>query len=316
MQGPMTEPTDETAARGPHVPDRLASIPALAWLFVVLAFGDLVWLVRRLDTTGASPLDLLLNALGMVPSIAAVLIPAALLWRHPDARSRARTLLFGTILFAAVEGLQILREPLQPFFERVTPPSAELTALVPLSAGYDGLVSLVGSFGLLYIAVGLSRARRYEDRSGIAIRLIVPIAAALAAASGLVAISQIPDTIVITSTVVIFLGAQLILGVITVVAWSYLTMTTLRGVRAGEDPRSGWALATLGGALVLAAIVLASLAGVVRIQDAMWTSILYYLTLGGYSFGHLALLLAFVAGLPSLEEDEDEDVDDAEAPGL
>lgn len=317
----MTEPTEEattdstTDSTGDSTyeapdPFRRFTMPLLGWLFLALAIGDLAWLIRTAQTAGSSPVDLAMFGLSIAPSVAAVLIPAVLLLRHPDSTSRARTLLFGTILFAAVEGLQFLSQGLQPFFEGVTPASAELPTLVPMSVAYSGLTSLIASFGLLYVSVGLARARRYEGGSGILITLITPIAAILAAGSGLLTISQLPSQIAITPTVAVFLGAQLILGIVTVVAWAYLVVTTLRGVLAGEDPRFGWMLVSLGGALVLAAIALASIGTALGFQDATWSPVVRALTLGGYSFGHLFLLLAFVVGLPSLDEDGEEEEDD------
>jgi hypothetical protein len=324
---PLTEPTpapDDPATepgpdepRGPHLPDRVTALPPLVWVFVALAIADLAWLASRVPTTGVSPFDLVLYGLNIVPSVAAILLPAALLWRHRDAMSRARTLLFGTMLYASVEGLQILSEPLQPVFERLTPPSDDLQFLVPMAAAYSGLVSLVASFGLLYIAVGLSRARRYEDASGSIVALVVPLAAALALASGLLTISRIPfgDT-VITPTVIVYLAAQLILGVITIVAWAYLMVSAWRGVRVGEVPRLGWGLAALAGGLIILAVSLASVRSLIATGEGSLNTTISYLTLAGYSFGHLLLLLAFAVGLPSLEdlpEDDDEPLDDAEA---
>ena len=168
------EPAEE--ARGPHLPDALTRNWA-TWIFVILAIGYVAWYVTHLDVKpDASFADFVIYALQAVPAVTAILLPAAVLARHPDAWSRARTLLFGTILYAAVQGMLILVDPLQAFFETVTPASPDLPFLVPLAVTYNALISLVAAFGLGYIAVGLSMARRYEGGSRWTTGWFVPVA--------------------------------------------------------------------------------------------------------------------------------------------
>ena len=71
-------------------------------------------------------------------------------------------ILFGAILYAAVQGMIILANPLQPAFETLTPADQELP-LVPLAEVYHALILLVAVIGLAYIGLGLSIARRYVD---------------------------------------------------------------------------------------------------------------------------------------------------------
>src|SRR3954463_15947348 len=110
--------------------------------------------------TATAP-DYVVYFLQAVPPAPATLLPAAIIGRHPDAWNTVRTILFGAILYAAVQALLVLADPLQGFFESLTPASQDLPFLVPAAATYDTLISLVAAFGLGYIAVGLSNARRY-----------------------------------------------------------------------------------------------------------------------------------------------------------
>jgi hypothetical protein len=292
----------------------LGRVPLLAWAFVLFAIGDVVWYVGsvRLEA-GSSISDITVYAFQVIPSIAAILLPAALLARHPDALSRARTLVFGTILFALVQGLLILTEPLQGFFESVTPPSEDVPSLVPLAALYNGLISLVAAFGLAYIAVGLSQARRYEDRSGSLTTLFVPVAAVFATVVGVLAVSrlQLGDT-AMSPTLAIYLAASVVLGILRIVAWAYLATVATRGWLAGEDPTGGWGLGALGGGLVILALALVNLDGVLDIGEATFLTVYGYVIVLAYAFGHVGVLAAFAVGLPALDGSEDEFADDAE----
>ena len=292
----------------------LGRVPLLAWAFVLFAIGDVVWYVGsvRLEA-GSSISDITVYAFQVIPSIAAILLPAALLARHPDALSRARTLVFGTILFALVQGLLILTEPLQGFFESVTPPSEDVPSLVPLAALYNGLISLVAAFGFAYIAVGLSQARRYEDRSGSLTTLFVPVAAVFATVVGVLAVSrlQLGDT-AMSPTLAIYLAASVVLGILRIVAWAYLATVATRGWLAGEDPTGGWGLGALGGGLVILALALVNLDGVLDIGEATFLTVYGYVIVLAYAFGHVGVLAAFAVGLPALDGSEDEFADDAE----
>jgi hypothetical protein len=299
------------AARGSQLHDSLGGLPWLAWLFVVLALLDVVWFVvdSRLIANPAIS-DFVVYALQIVPSVVAVLLPAALLSRHPDAMTRARTLLLGTILFAIVQGLQILAQPLEPWFEEVTPPSGDLQFLVPLTEVYNGLISLVTAVAIACIALGLSRARWFEDRSEAPIALFLPVVAVLATVAGvLTARAQLVDA-EMSIPLVVYLVASVTLGVIRVVAWAYLATVAARGWGAGEEPRAGWRLAVIGAGLILVAIGLFDLNGVLDVQDPTVVLIYGYVVVAAFALGHLCLLAAFAIGLPALDE-ADVDADDA-----
>ena len=95
-----------------------------------------------------------------------------------------------------------------------------------------------------------------------------------------------------------------------IVAWGYLAAMAWRGAFAGESPAGGWRLASIGGGLVILALVLIDLAEIVGFSDTGLA--LSYLTIAAYSIGNVLLLAAFVVGLPSLDDLEDEDEDEEE----
>ena len=76
---------------------------------------DLVWFIVNADSAQITSLvDAVFYGLQVFPAVAAILFPAALLARHPDAATRAPVLLLGTILFALVQLLLLLATPLAP----------------------------------------------------------------------------------------------------------------------------------------------------------------------------------------------------------
>ena len=118
-----------------------------------------------------------------IPSVAIILLPAALLIRHPDAPSRGRTLFLGTVLMAVVEGLGLLNDVLRPVFEQLTPADPETFLLVPLDLVFRMVVGILGLYAVASVALGLSQARRRVDASGTA--LIVGVLALLAVLSAI-----------------------------------------------------------------------------------------------------------------------------------
>ena len=287
----------------------------LAWLFVAFALGDLVYYVvtARFDpnpTIGVFAT----YALQVIPSVASVLLPAALLFRHPDATVRARTLLLGTILFAVAQGLQILANPLQFFFEAASPASQDLPTVVPMAELYNGFISVVLAVALLSIAAGLSQARRHDDRSGVPDPALRPVhdrarhrpqcprdrdqrdrrALALARAGPLRRIGGAPagrpdDRLVVPADRP---GARLRMS--------------------DERPRSGWRLATFGVGLVVVGLLLFNFNGVLPALTGTAATVYAYATVIAYALGHISLVGAFLLGLPALDAEEDaEDAEDA-----
>ncbi len=299
-------------ARGLHLPDILRRLPWLAWLFVALAIADLYWMVQNSGfPADASIGDVIGYVLRLTPGIVAILLPAALLARHPDAARRVPSILFGTILFAAVQGLVIVADPLQPVFESLTPASDELPSLVPLSVLFDAIVALVSVLGIAYIAVGLSQARRYADRPAVLVSLFVPVAAILATIVGVLSASRfdLGDT-PLSPPLALYLASTVALGILRVAVWAYLAAVATRGWWSGEEPIAGWWLAVMATALVLVALALVNMSGILDPQDTTFVTAYGYVTATAYALGHVCLLVAFAVGLPALDELDEVDADD------
>jgi hypothetical protein len=306
--------SEEPAYDDPRPPFSIGGVHWVAWVFILFALGDLVWLIVNAQLTDAPDLlEYLDYGIKVIPAVVAVLLPAVFLMRNPDATIRAQVLLLGTILFALVQGLQVLAVPLQPVFETITPASAE-TGLVPLSAVYNTLTLLIAAVGLVLIARGLTLARWYEDRSGAWPGLLVLAATIFATVVGILSVLhlQLPDPLPIDY--LIYLAASVILGIVRMIAWTYLAVSVWRGWLADEEPVGGWRLATVGSGFIIIALVLINIAGVFVITDQTFGEIYGWIIYGLYALGHVGLLLAFARGMPSLDEDdedvEDDDIDD------
>lgn len=298
----------------PGSPFSIGGLHWLAWVFILLALGDLAWYVAT-ATFSATPslADFVVYALQIIPAVSTVLFPAALLARLPNATTRAPVLLLGTILVALVQALVVLGDPLQPIFGAVTPPTPDLPNFVALAAAYNGFTLLLAACGLALIARGLSLARQYEDAPGKAIGLLVPVATIFATVVGILAASRLTLPDPMPSVYLVYLAANIILAILRVAAWAYLATSALTGWRAGEEPRAGWRLAAVAGLVVIFALVLVNLPGVFDLQDQTLVQIYGWIIVIAYSGGHLLLLGAFGVGLPSLDEpDEDEDDEDEE----
>ena len=282
-----------------------------ALVFLLAAVGYIVWYgTQQPIPEGASLADFILYVLQTVPSVVAILLPAVILVRHPDAWWTARTLLFGAVLLAVVPALIILAQPLQGYFEALTPPNEDLP-LVTLAEVYRAVILLVGVTGLAYIGLGLSMARRYVDVGpGWATAWFVPGATIFGAIVGVLAAQGQIEGVSMTPALFIYVGSSVILGVLRIAVWAFLASVLTRGWAAGEDPRSGWGLATAATVLVIVALVIINLGGMIGITDEAIGTVLGYVTVVLYSGGHLLLLAGFAVGLPAIDEPEAPDTDD------
>jgi len=289
----------------------LARVVAVA--FVLAAVGYVVWYwTQQPIAANASFADFILYVLQGVPSVVALLMPAVILARHPDAWWTTRTILFGAVLYAAVQGMIILANPLQPAFEALTPPDQELP-LITLAEVYRALILLVGVIGLAYIGVGLSIARRYVDVGPRwATAWFVPAATIFGTVVGVLAVQGQFEQVALSVPLLIYVASSVILGVMRIAVWAYLASVATRGWAAREDPRAGWGLASLAGAFVVVALVIVNLGNLLDITDATIGTLLGWATVITYSGGHLLLLAGFGVGLPEVDELEPSETDDDE----
>jgi hypothetical protein len=303
-------PTDPEIERGPSRP------PWAALVFTCLAVAYLTWYVLSSGALDQPNLgDAVTHVLRVTPGLAAILLPAAVLLRHPDAWRRLRILVIGAVLFASVQALIVLADPLQPVFETLTPSGTEPGAIVPLAAVYEVLVGVVTGLGLACIALGLARARQLPDPDSRA-SLVVPIAAVLATVAGVLSTARLDFTgVPFTPTLVAYLAASLAVGVVRVVAWAFLAAVALRGWRVGESPTAGWWLALLGAGLVLFALALLNVRGLIDVTDQALDEVYGYIEATAYAVGTVALFLAFALGLPAIPpaEQDDDSADDVAA---
>jgi hypothetical protein len=183
---------------------------------------------------------------------------------------------------------------------------------------YNAAIGLLGSYAVANIALGLARARRYEDPPGAAIvTAMMVVAVSLVAVGGVVAVSQLPlDQIPMTPTVVLYLVSTVFLSTLFAAAWAYLAAVTIRGARAGELPASGWTAAALGGGLIIVAYTARAVLVVFTVTpetQPLFTSLDSALSVT-VALGYLGLLSGLILGLPSLDvvddEVEDEGFDD------
>lgn len=280
--------------------------PLVVALFGALAAADVAWYLvnQPPDLSAVNLVDYLFE---LIPAVAAILLPAALLVRHPDVARRAPVLLLGTLLFALVQGLVILNGELQESFATLTPPSAELPFLVPAATVFNILVSLTTAFGIGYIALGLAHSRRHDDRSQRSTAVtsaFVPIAAVIATVVGTISVARIDFGDVPTSPVLIaYLGISVVLGIIRIAVWAQLLAVTTRGSLATEAPRAGWILGVAAAGLVITALVLVNLGGVVPLSDPTLNDVYGYTIVLTYGLGHLALIAAFGVGLPAFADE-------------
>lgn len=312
----MSEPTGHAAdgtpwdeARGPHLPDRLTAVPLAAWPFVILAVVQVagIWMANATDI--ARDIGWLWQViLVSIDDVAASLLGAALFVRHPGAIRTLPLVVVGVSLLALEQILGLLATPLRPAFEATNEAFGDETAFFYAASAYSWFGSLVGSFGILSIARGLDAARRSAGRTGR--RLI----------AGLVLVSLLIVAGTATTYLLPAQGSGVIpvlaagasgVTLVSLLATSYLVVIALAGWRAGEHPALGWALAVVSGAAVIAAAAVVSSAMVLGAEFSPLTTIFSLLS----ELGWLALLAAFLVGLPSTAQIEWEEIEPA-APTL
>ncbi|MEO5885359.1 MAG: hypothetical protein ABIQ58_07600 [Candidatus Limnocylindrales bacterium] len=315
----MTEPTGHTMdgtpwvePRGPHLPDRLMAVGWLAWPFVILAgiLAGLAW-PRIVDAASGDAVQILAVAIGQLDPVGVALLGAALFVRHPGAIRTLPHLVVGVTLLAVREVLRVLGVPLDAIFAGITPPSEAFPFFVPFSTAYHTFASVLGVFGLLYLARGLDEARRLED--GRASRPLAVLLASLAVGLGLIQYQRLGDLPADDTGIIgILVVSSITLTTLNLLAWAFLTWTVARGWRAGEAPSGGWLAAVLAGACVFISWATTTALGLLVTGPSDLAVAAIQIAGAIASVAWLLLLVAFAVGLPSTRALSPEEVADGD----
>ena len=304
-------PTTEYDARGPHLPDWMTRLGFWPWVFIIAAAAQVIYRWRSADL-GVSTPTIFILVLDAMPSVLGILFPAALLGRHPDAWDRARALTFGTLLFASIALFRFIENQLTQVFVDLSPPTEELPISV-LAAAFGAFVGVISIFAVAYVAIGLSNARRFEDVPVQRwVLVFVTLAVVAIAALRIYGVTQVQlGGLSWTPPIIAYFAAFLIIGILSAAAWGFLLVVCLRGRSAGEEPGAGWAAAGVGAALVIAQLLITSVASLtLRFETEDMVLLYSILTSGLLALAYLALLVGFALGLPDLTPIEYEDEDD------
>lgn len=308
--GRTIEGTPWEEPRGPHLPDRLTSLPGklprASWAFLALAIANgIVLAVDRFFLPDPS-LDPALfvrsivgQVLGLIPPVATMLFGAAVFARNPSAWSTHRSVAVGVLLLAASQMMQTAGIWVRGLLD--DPFGAASTA-------YSLLVAVVLAMGFVAVARGLRVARLRPDGGGSARRdqaIVVGLVLLVVwtVAVGLLALARYasdnPDVNAWYNLVLI--GASWL----TIASIGYLAIVVSAGAAAGERPAAAWRLAMAGTWLIIAATTISlSVSNVAYLVVTPSTdfSILTWIGLGTSTLaavGYLLLLAAFARGLPA-----------------
>jgi hypothetical protein len=312
----MTEPTGHTIdgtpweePRPPHLPARLTSITPLVLPFLLVAAYQVwaLWVEQPPQITLSARLDYWIAARHEFAAIAASVLGAALFFRHPDARSTLPQMASGVFLLLIAQFMDLATPILDPLFVTFDAPS-DLAYYSALAQAYSLLTSLVSAFGLVYLARGLSAARRHEDVVSVR-SLAVPLVVIAVVSSAITHIGWVGgalgvSTEFVSSAFVAQFAASWVIGLVGTLAWSYLFVVAIVGWLGHEPPRLGWRLAALGAGLALLARLLAPITALMSTWPELLFRVFDTLAMAAL-FGWVLLVVALVVGLPSTESDPD-----------
>jgi MFS family permease len=312
--GATIDGTPWEESRPPHLPDTVTGLPIPTILFTLGAIGIGILTIRdRLPDAGAGPGGPVVWFLSLSIPVVSFLIPAVFFLRHRDAWSAHRAMALGTTLFAVSRAVGLLNSYLGDWFISILP-NGDL-GISPLSIVMQVVVSAIAVLAVVYLARGLIEARLYADRPGtrrwwVLIGLVAAASAAMALLLFGTISPDLEDAAFVNSYWLVMLSV--VINIVTMAAWAYLTGTAVAGRRAGEDPNFGWFLAAFAGFCILATFVVSGLATAMNIaaETNTSTNVLALLT-ALPAIAYLALLAAFATRLPTthapVDEAEDEE---------
>ena len=302
----MTEPTGHTIdgapwdePRSPHLPDRRTSMTPWVLPFVLVAAYQVwqSWDGQPTEGNLTGRLGYWVDALRFqFTAIAPVLFGVALFIRPPDARSRLPQVATGAFALLLQQVMRLLEPTLSPVFVALTPESNELSFYSPAAQAYGLLTTVVGVFGLAWLASGLSAARRFED--AFRVRPLATLLVAGAVVSSALSFMAVIGLDVIDPPALI--AGRPVVNLLATLAWAYLFVVALSGWLAREEPSSGWGLAAVGAGLGLPLGLLAPVMEFVPAPQELLIGAIDLLALVAL-IGLVLLVVAFVMGLPSTE---------------
>jgi hypothetical protein len=295
-----TTPRPIPEARPPHLPDAVTrQSPWLLFFAVVLILQ--VWRATQLFDpliNGADPGAALSYVLSWTSSITAPVLGLALFWRHPDARRTMPLLVFGLLLLAVGELLDVFSDPIGRFLSGVTPETdTDTFAQAPALFAFRLFTSLLAVFGLLYLGAGLSSARS-RDRS-TAERPLAIWLGALAIVSTVLSflvLTGLPAEATPMLVVQVILGT--VLSALVTLGWAYVATVTIGGWVAGETPKQAWALAAIGASALFGLRLIFAVLDLLTLSVDAQPFVFVIIPLVSYA-GWLLLAAAFVLGLPT-----------------
>ena len=301
--------------RGPHLPDPLtqgaARIPLISWAFVGLAVIAGVWRLTHLGVDSGFPIVIIaIVVLGVVPDVSPFLFGAALFAHHREAWSTHRLLVIGIVLLGLAQlfvAIPTLAGGL------ILEADVDMTMAVLLSGLAPAVLNLVG---LVALARGLAGARTAGAATLPRPWLVVIWTTAIVLTIGSAYVSFLYGTLA-------YIVAFNIVGIGIVWTWAYMAAVTLGGRLAGDQPIGAWRFAAIGPLAILVGSAV-QLGGYSLIGATLGSvtdpSLLWGISLGAggaTAMGYLALIAAFVSGLPSpVEDGESDDGEDAAATSI
>ena len=163
-------------------------------------------------------------------------------------------------------------------------------------ARHGFLTTVVGVFGIAWLASGLSAARRFED--AFRVRPLATLLVAGAVVSSATSFMAVIGLDVIDPPALI--AGRPVVNLLATLAWAYLFVVALSGWLAREEPSSGWGLAAVGAGLGLPLGLLAPVMEFVPAPQELLIGAIDLLALVAL-IGLVLLVVAFVMGLPSTE---------------
>ena len=293
--------------RPPHLPDRLTSISPWVLPFLGVAVLQLwvFWLAQPFGTDQWSLLEYWASIRYQFPGIAGSLIGLALFLRHPDARTVMPQITKGAFLLLLQQVMRLLAPTLEPLFVGLAPGNDEMALFSPLSQAYSIFTSLVGVFGIAFIASGLAAARRFGDvRHMRGVTVLLTGLAIVNAGYTTLGYALLLDYS--SGISIVFVVGALFANLFRALALAYLVIVLVSGTLAWEAPRSGWRLGAIGAGLLLLQALVAPFLSVVPLPQEGLLPLFGFLA-DGVLVGWILLVAAFALGLPSTQsvvEDE------------